>query len=167
MSANRQLDLEEDEAFEKAEWRVQRIGWLLWALVLIAGLAGLLGTGPLSNAQATTPDGDLTVSYDRFLHYHQPAQLEIELRGRDQNAEGADLKVSQTLLNRIQIHRIQPEPERRQIVPDGVIYSFARSSDAQTCKIVFHIEFERMGKSVGGLGLSGNEPVYFNQFVYP
>ncbi len=167
MSASRQLDLEEDEAFEKAEWRVQRIGWFFWALLLIAGLIGLLGPGPLSNAEATTPAGDLTVAYDRFLHYHHPAILEVELHNNESDSETTELTVSQTLLDRIEIHRIEPEPERRELAADGITYSFRRANDVEHAKILFHVEYERPGKSIGRIGLAGSEPVFFNQFVYP
>ena len=167
MNAIRQLDIEEDEAFQKTEWRVQRIGWFFWALVLIAGLAGLIGSGPLSSAEATTPDGDLTVSYNRFLHYHQPALLEIELRENAEDSGAVEIEVSQSLLDHIEIHRIQPEPERHEVTSDGAIYSFKRTSDADRCKIAFHIEFERPGKSTARIGVSGSEPVFFTQFIYP
>jgi hypothetical protein len=167
MDTNRQLKLEEDEAFQKAEWRIQRIGWFVWAAILVAGLAGLLGTGPLSNAEATTPGGDLTVAYDRFLHYHQPGVLEVELHNNNSRSETTQLTVSQTLLDRVEIHRIEPEPERRELAADGVVYSFPRASNAQSAKIVFHIEYERPGKSTARIGLAGGEPVFFNQFVYP
>jgi hypothetical protein len=167
MDENRQLDLQEDEAFQKVEWRIQRIGWFIWAAILLAGLAGLLGPGPLSNAEATTPGGDLTVAYDRFLHYHQPAILEVELHENDSPSKTTQLAISQTLLDRIEIHRIEPEPERHELASDGAIYSFPRADDAKHAKILFHVEYERPGKSVGSIGLAGREPVFFNQFVYP
>ena len=40
------LELETDESFQRNEWRIQRAGWIVWSLVIIAGLIGLLGSGP-------------------------------------------------------------------------------------------------------------------------
>jgi len=45
------LKLETDESFQRNEWRIQRAGWIVWSLVIIAGLIGLLGSGPRSHQE--------------------------------------------------------------------------------------------------------------------
>ena len=45
------LELETDESFQRNEWRIQRVGWIVWSLVIIAGLIGLLGSGPMSHKE--------------------------------------------------------------------------------------------------------------------
>ena len=47
MANNKKLDLEEDLPFQNTEWRIQRIGWAVWALVILAALrvVGLVLTG--------------------------------------------------------------------------------------------------------------------------
>src|SRR5688500_4047586 len=100
MAGNEQLDLQEDPKFQETEWRLQRLGWVIWAALIVAALLGLLGPGPLSNAESSTPDGLLTVSYEMFLHYHHPTQLEISLSPSIHNDDSARIQVSRSLLDR-------------------------------------------------------------------
>ena len=73
------LEVEDLPSFQRKEWRIQRIGWVAWALVLLAGMLGLIGSGPLSSTSSSATDESLTVRYDRFLHYHQPTTFEVTL----------------------------------------------------------------------------------------
>ena len=67
MASRVRLELATDDAFQQIEWRIQRIGWLVWAMLLLAALLGLTGSGWLSGAEVTSDDGAVTVKYDRFL----------------------------------------------------------------------------------------------------
>ena len=40
------MRIEEDRAYQRREWRFERIGWAVMAALLMAGLIGLLGDGP-------------------------------------------------------------------------------------------------------------------------
>ena len=73
------LELETDESFQRSEWRIQRAGWIVWSLVIIAGLIGLLGSGPMSHKETAATDGSLKIDYDRYLHYHHPTQLTLSV----------------------------------------------------------------------------------------
>jgi hypothetical protein len=42
------LDIERNHRFQRREWCLERFGWLLLALIILAGLLGLLGTGRFS-----------------------------------------------------------------------------------------------------------------------
>jgi hypothetical protein len=42
------LELDQDLAFERRTWTVERVAWVAMGLMGIAALAGLLGPGPLS-----------------------------------------------------------------------------------------------------------------------
>jgi hypothetical protein len=160
------LQLDTDESFQRKEWRIQRLGWTAWALVLIGGMAGLLGNGYFSRKTSTAPDGSVTVVYDRFLHYHHPTQLEVTLTAAAGEQEGVQLKLNQNLLDRVQIERIEPEPAETRLAEDGVVYTFNRNSAAGG-KIVFFVDFEQYGTSRGHIQLIGREPAVVNQFVYP
>jgi hypothetical protein len=167
MAGNDQLDLQEDPKFQETEWRLQRLAWVIWAALIVAALLGLLGPGPLSNSESSTPDGLLTVGYERFLHYHHPTQLEISLLSSGRSEEPARIRVSRSLLDRIQILRIEPEPERSELSPDGIVYTFPQAEATEHGKVLFHVEFEKSGTTTGQIGLVGAEPATFSQFVYP
>jgi hypothetical protein len=160
------LELEIDERFQRTEWRLQRLGWAAWALLILAGTAGLLGSGYLSETTSTASDGTLTIVYERFLHYHHPTQLEAVFTLPVNDAEDIRLKISQSLLDRMQIERIEPEPAGAVLAEDGVVYTFKRSATVDG-KVLFFVDFERFGKSSGQIQIVGHEPAALNQFVYP
>jgi len=56
--AEQRLDHGLDIAYQQREWRVQRIGWVAMALIVVAALLGASGSaGPLATARATASDG--------------------------------------------------------------------------------------------------------------
>ena len=162
-----ELQLEDNMASHRTEWRVQRIGWVLWGAVLIAALLGLMGPGPLSSQESSAADGSLSLKFDRFLHYHHPTQLELLLRPGERRATDIRVEVAQKLLDRVEIHRIEPEPTGRQLSDDGAVFTFPLAEGSQSSKVVFHMEYEKYGPSSGRISLLGGQSVDFKQFVYP
>jgi hypothetical protein len=167
MASRVRLELATDDAFQHMEWRIQRIGWLVWAMLLLAALLGLTGSGWLSGAEVTSDDGAVTVKYDRFLHYHKPTQLQIGVKSSDDANGRWQLKITRSLLDRLQISRIEPEPDRREIAHDGIVYTFLHSAGAPAGTIIFHLEYERYGTAQGTIALTGSRPVELNLFVFP
>jgi hypothetical protein len=167
MASTKKLELEEDLPFQRAEWLVQRIGWFIWGLIVAAALVGLVGPGPLSTTQAPAPDGSLIVEYDRFLHHHNPTRLAVMPQLGDSGAEPFRVHVSRSLLDQIEVMRIEPEPQGREFDPDGVIYTFPRRPNTDQARILFHVQYKNYGRSKGFLRLAGHEPATLHQFVYP
>ena len=162
-----ELDLETDPHFQEAEWRAQRIGWNVWSLIIVAACLGLLGPGWLSHREAASADGAIAVGYERFLHYHNPSQVTVTCNGARLDSDAFRISVQRSLLDRMQIRRIEPEPEYHQVTQDGVIYGFRRDQQADSVKVVFHVEYERYGNVEGAIALAGGDPVTLRQFVYP
>jgi hypothetical protein len=161
------IDLEDNASLQQTEWRTQRVGWFVWFAIIVAACLGLLGPGPLSAARNTDAEGGVTVAYDRFLHYHHPTEFRIMLGNSLPANRELELTLSQDLLNRIQIRRIEPEPLHSSLASDGIVYAFNRSDSADSGEIVFHVDFKRMGQSHGSIKINGREPIVLNQFVYP
>jgi hypothetical protein len=160
-----ELQLETDEYFQRHEWRVQRVGWIVWSLVIIAGSIGLLGSGPISATETIAPDGSLSVAYDRYLHYHHPTKLTLT-SGKIED-QALRIKLDRQLLERLQIERIEPPPSQSEVTNDGVIYTFLQNSPLQNSKVVFHVDYEDFGSSRGTVEVIGYQPVTLKQFVYP
>lgn len=161
------LELEQDPLFQRREWRVQRIGWTVWACVIGAGLIGLLGPGPLSQREVTSADGRLRVAYDRFAHRHHSIHFEATMQPADETQDRLRLFLSQPLLDRIEVQRIEPEPVSRELTSDGAWYEFRCAPGVPTAKVVFHYECDAVGSGQGEMRLAGSEPVFIEQFVYP
>jgi hypothetical protein len=161
------LELDADMSFQRREWRVQRVGWVVWSLILGAGLAGALGPGLWSGAASTAADGSLTVTYDRFVHYHQPTQLVLALQPADESTGELQVAISQSLLDRLQIRSIEPEPDRMDLASDGMVLSYAPASGDPPFRVALDVEFDRMGSSQGSIALVGSAPAAVEQFIYP
>lgn len=160
------LELDRDREFNRREWRVQRFAWGLWVALVAAALAGLLGAGPLSSTSRSSDDGEVRLSYNRFVHYHSPESLEVTLQLTSDDT--VQLKLAQEFLSRVQIERIHPEPIRSELADDGVVFVFARSPGASgSLHIVFHLQYERYGMAEGTIEHLGHGAVAFQQWVYP
>jgi hypothetical protein len=57
----------ESLSLQRREWRVDRVGWVVMGLILVAGLLGVWGGGLLGSVTATGSDGRVLVDYDRFV----------------------------------------------------------------------------------------------------
>ena len=161
------LQLSTDDRFQRAEWFAQRVGWALWIAVIIAAGLGLLGPGWLSDRRLTAADGALTLDYERFVHYHNPSQLEVTFEGAPNAANQWTLLLGKPLLDRMQILRIEPEPVHQEVRANGASYTFAATADAAGGRVVFHVEYQRYGEVKGSVALREGTPLRFSQFVYP
>jgi hypothetical protein len=75
------LEVNEDLTFQRRSWVMQRVGWVVMTLVMLAALVGLFGgAGALGGeAQASSEDAAVSVSYERFLRFMKPTTLQIQL----------------------------------------------------------------------------------------
>ena len=151
---------------QRLEWFLQRVGWALWALVLVAGLAGLLGSGPLSSTESISADGTLAVSYDRYLHYHSPSSWKLTLKPEEATGE-FEVEIARSLLDAVEVQRVEPEPFKCELRDDSVVYSFHLSPGASTGHVVVHLEYDQFGTAAGFIRLGDSEPVRVEQFAYP
>lgn len=156
-----------DDRFQRAEWFAQRLGWALWVAIVVAGCLGVLGPGWLSDRAVTDTREAFTLNYERYVHHHDPSQLEIAFANPPDAAGEWTVHLGQSLLDGIQILRIEPEPLRQKIRADGASYTFAAAEGAASGRAVFHVEYEHFGQLTGLIGLDDGSPVQFNQYVYP
>lgn len=149
------IELDEDDAFQRREWAVQRAGWAVLSLFVLAALAGAFGHGPLSSAEATA--GTVQVRYERFVRWETPTTLEVTAGAPGSFVLGA------AYLARVRVEEIHPEPKAQQPVPGGVRYTF----DGAPAVVRFTVEPQRMGRLHGRLVAPGGATTTLRQFVYP
>jgi hypothetical protein len=63
------LEIGQDLAHQRLEWKIERVGWILMALLGLPALVGLLGPGPLSSTSAGEKGSPLSVENNRFERY--------------------------------------------------------------------------------------------------
>ena len=82
------LEIEQDHDFQRRSWRLQRAGWIVLSLVLLAGLLGLFGSGPLAHATVGAPGCPVASRvrpvrpHRRPVHVDGPAAALDEATGR-------------------------------------------------------------------------------------
>jgi hypothetical protein len=162
-----ELERPDDPGLQRDEWIAQRAAWVVWSLVIVAALAGLLGPGPFSSVTVESPDQSLVAHYERFLHYHNPTEIKLEVAKRDGGREVAEVHIDQSLLDRVEIRRIVPEPTESRVVDNGVIHVFSIPSGAESGEITYWLDYEKYGRANGQITLDGRSAVTLGSFVFP
>jgi hypothetical protein len=155
----RDLQIDEDLAFQRREWLAQRAGRIAVFLFVLAALLGFTGVGgPYAHGQAGTPDGAVRVDYERVVRRHASATLTLHLRGTPQQTR---FWVSEPYARSINIEGISPEPQSVSVADGRYVYSVA--SGSSEVAVVIHVEHLTAGIVNGEVGLVGGPAVRFRQ----
>jgi hypothetical protein len=157
------LELEYDDAFHARVWRLRRAGRLAMLLLIVGGLGGLLGTGPLSRAEVSDAGG-LHVEHARFARAEAPASLRVRIPA--QGDDGYRLAVGRAFLDRVRIDTVVPAPVRTEVLGDQVVYVFAGRPGADAVATV-HYTPRAVGFARAGLGVPGQASLTIWMIVYP
>lgn len=159
------LDIEQNDRFQRREWRVERLGWLLLVLFVLAGLLGFLGTGPFSRATANSETGAVQVEYQRVAHHEAEESLTF-LFSPDAIEDGKIiLELTGSWVGGVDVSSISPTPSTQYAIPGGVAMEFEvlQPGDVQAF-------FSFRAKDYGGSDARatvGGDSVSFSQLVLP
>jgi hypothetical protein len=164
------LEIDEDLTFQHRSWMVQRTGWAVMVLLLVAATLGVLGSGPLSKGTAEVP-GRARVEYARFTRYQTPDTLTIHLEPAATRQPEVRLGVDRKFLDRSKIETVVPPPVRVEGIADRLVYVFAMARTGEPLTIAFVLEPQRLWLAHARLTLDAGagEPTTlgFWQMVYP
>jgi|FLYN01.1.fsa_nt_gi hypothetical protein len=162
------LEIGQDLDFQQKEWTVQRIGWVVMALIAIATLLGLLGgPGPLSDITVGSNEDMLSLELNRFGHLQEPTTLRIRLNGDATASNPVRVWLDLSYLHDVQVEHVMPEPESVEAAEDRLVYSFQMTEPGQPATITFQVRPERPGALNGQVGIEGGASHDFSQFIYP
>lgn len=139
------LQIDEDFSLQQRFWRLQRIGWVVMALVCLLGLLGLLGPGPLNEVQAASAEGGLRIIGPRLARHHTDFVLRLEVTPDDERTE-VPLRLDGRLLEQARVQSIAPAPLRSEAGEAGVTLHFARAADARALHITLHLTAQTVGR---------------------
>lgn len=159
------LEINQDLEFERRQWAIQRIGWILLILVLGATLLGVFGSGPLSHS--STSAGALTLNYERLVRERAPTALRVQLAPEAVADGEAVLWLNRPFLNRIQIQQFMPQPVEMATDADRIRFHILVANTEQPGEITIEFEPSQPGLMDGRLGLDGGPDLAFTQFVFP
>lgn len=159
------LQLHQNMAHQRREWRVQRIGWALMALLLLAALLGLLGPGPLSRTTAAA--GALRVEYNRFEHMQAPSEMRIGLPADAVDGGTVRLRLSRAFVENVQLERIDPQPRANAADGDGFVYEFDTRQSRVPVDVIVRYQYQAFGRMPVRVAIEGGPAMSFEQWVYP
>lgn len=161
------LEVDEDIGFEKSEWRAQRIGWSLMAVVILLALLGLFGTGPISSATAGAPDGPLLVEYQRFIRHDGRTSLRVQI-DEEQIVDGqVELWISSEYLEDVEIEQFSQEPDKVTHGGERVIFTFLAANPTEPVSVTFAMQPQAMGRLSAAVGIVDGPEVQLSQLSYP
>lgn len=150
-------------AFQHREWVAQRIGWALLALVLIAGVLGLFGDGPL--AHRSLENEAAVLEYDRFIRNEADARWRVEIKDVAPG-ESVRIAIDAAFASHYEFRSIQPTPLSASIDGGRWVYQFD-AGDARGTSVLFIVQAEQVGTHAGTIRVNDAPPFMVSQFAYP
>lgn len=140
---------------------MERVGWVMLALVLFGSLAGAGGAGVVSWSQVQGPRGLLTLEYERIEHREADATITARLRVAESGQ--VSLRVGGGWFDAVDLRGVVPEPEQQIATADGVVLVVRVEGPAD---VAVDISFRAIqaGLLTGEIGF-GDETVTFQQLV--
>ena len=166
-SSSLKATLDSELPFQRKQWRIERIGWTVMALLILYALAGGVGGGGLlSDAEVVLADGSARVRYEKFARQLTPTTVEINLT-QPPDGRPMQLHLDGSYLGSTTIKLIVPEPDTTTIADNGYVFGFKRSAGVTDSKIRLQLEPQRIGTVKGWLVINDGPRLAINQFVFP
>lgn len=166
-SVSHRIEIEQDLRHEHWEWRIERLAWAIFVLILLAGLAGLFGEGPLSHALVQS-DGapPFSVEYERFARRQLPMEITVRLSNGTLDA-ATHLSISRAYLTGVEVRSIVPEPASWSAGGEWVGLDFAANGEAGPLAVTLTVVPQRAGRLNATLRLGDGPEATITQWVYP
>ncbi len=116
------LEFRSNRKFQERYWRIERIGWVCMALLLIAALAGLTGAGgPLSRGHVQA--GDARMDYPRISRWAMADEMTVTFE--NSRAGEVEFLLPEGFLKVYSIEAITPQPVAMKAVAHGQLFRVA------------------------------------------
>jgi hypothetical protein len=156
----------DDIDFQRREWRFQRAGWGLLTLLIVAALAGTFGAGPVSETTAESPDGSVTVEYERFIRHIGTTTLTIA-PGASAVVNGkVQVHISRELVTGWRIENVSPAPSTESSSDDWLIWEFDALGDTPP-EIKLLYRGDGFGRHDGSIRAGTGTGLDVWQWIYP
>jgi hypothetical protein len=162
--SSKELEVHENITFQRRDWLAQRIGWGVICLILLAALAGLTGSGPLSSVTRT--EGPFTLEYERFVRHGARTALTLHVEPQAIAEGRVRIAVDRHFLVANDLQRLVPEPNATRGRDDAVefIYDVAPGDGLQ---VRWTMEPDQLGRHSALVRLNDGPVLQIEQFTYP
>lgn len=164
---NRVGAIEVDQNLDHARslWRVQRVGWVIMLLIVIGGLLGLFGNGPLAEDRARAEG--LTLDYDRFARHGAASSLRVEVRPEAVRGDTLKLWITRDFIDGLKLESVVPEPASVETRGDLLVFAFAHPEPPGPTRITFNVRPDEYWTQRARAGIDGGGSLSFRQLIYP
>ena len=163
---NDEFEVGFDERFEGRWLRVEWVGRVVMVCFVAAGLAGLLGRGPLSHRTKKTPESALAVDFEPIARSQAPTQVTFHIDNPTDSPE-LNLFIGSNSVEPMGLQRILPQPIATKAVPDGLTLTLAIPPGSKNAEIRLMLEPSELGENELIGQLEGHAPIRWTQFVMP
>jgi hypothetical protein len=154
----------EDMRFQYASWIVERVAWVLLALVPLVALTGVFAHGILSETTAGAPGSPLTMQYERFQRETALSRFTAHIP-RAESGE-VRLRLSPSFQQAFEIESMQPQPARSSAGTAGLELFFNAPASGELIAVIWTRPRQFGLVQVAG-ETDGGGAVKFAVFVYP
>jgi hypothetical protein len=161
-----QIEIDEDLVFHQRFWKVQRLGWVLWALILVAAVIGFLGPGAKGQQKLQSSASNLSLTFEKSVHYQAPAELKIQVKQKTKSSS-TRLAINRDYIDSVEITRIDPEPN---LITDGdgvILYTFNRSNSLEPMTVNLAYKTKTFGRIPIRLKLDEEPSLIAEQLSFP
>lgn len=161
------LQLEEDVGFERRSWKAQRAFWVVAVALLTAVGLGLFGNGPVSWTTASSNDGVLEASYERFGRRGGSQEFTVEVEASAARGGTWEVEIDRGLLAAWEVTAISPEPESTSVLADAIRFTFSQAAPQADLEVIFAVSPRQVWLQGGGIRAGDDAQVSISQFFYP
>lgn len=155
----------EDLEFQRRWWRFEQIIWIVFCGILVADVLGAFGRGWLAKAHRSTPDGALTLSYERTERASTPSVMTLTFGSSAIRNGVIQVFVSDDIVKRLGAQRVAPQPELSTVGSGGITYTFAAGRAPAVIQIALEPSFPGLHRF--RIQPQGGAPIDASVFVLP
>lgn len=159
------LQLDQDLALQRREWRWQRAGWGVMVLLVLLALLGFTGFGPFSHTRVAVADPGVVVEYQRVNRFRTSSELRLKI---EKPRPDFTLSVPAAVADRVLISQITPEPTATHRSDEHLRLEY-RDLQLGEHPLLLTIEYEpvRVGRLRGVLLLDDQPAVDLQSIILP
>lgn len=143
-------------------YRIQQIGIVMIALLLLAAILGLFGSSLFGETVAE--NNSLRITYHKFARSQATTPFHIMVKV---NEAPIKIGLSQSIFHTTSVKSITPSPASEEIIGDTIIYTFSVKPNKTPPIITMILKPESFGTIHGKMSLQNNVALSIHQFVYP
>jgi hypothetical protein len=161
------LEIDQDLEFQKAEWRMERVAWFAGLAILVLGLLGLFGTGPISSATAGDNDGPIAVDYQRFVRHDGEMSLTFTIASNQVKEGQVEVWISEPYLGKVEIEQFSHEPDEVRNEGDRTVFVFLAEDTGEPFSATISMRSQVIGRLSGDIGIVDGSQLNVSQLSYP